>query len=443
MPALKQLRRDARKIFDAGIAAVDPVAAVKRHLRREGDTIEIAGQRYELSKYRRLYVIGAGKASARMALAVVEILGESIDGGIVVVKYGYSVPVARIDIIEAGHPLPDSAGVKATRRIIETLNEAGKDDLVLFLISGGGSALLPCPADGLTLKDKQRTTQALLDCGATIHEVNAVRKHLSKVKGGRLARLAYPATLVSLTLSDVIGDSLGSIASGPTVPDASTFSDCLKIIERYKIGKTIPPPVMSFLQRGARSDRDETPKPGDRAFKKVQNVLIGSNRLALQGAREEAEALGYNCLLLSSFIDGETRAAAAVHAAIAKEIRVSEDPIPPPACVISGGETTVTVHGSGLGGRNQEFALSAGIQIDGVKGVVVLSGGTDGTDGPTDAAGGIVDGSTLERARAKRLDPNRYLRNNDSYHFLRATGDLLITGPTYTNVMDLHVILVA
>jgi glycerate 2-kinase len=443
MRSLNRLRRDARGIFTAGVAAVDPVEAVKRHLRRRGDMIEIAGHRYELSKYRHLYVVGAGKASARMALAVVNVLRESIDGGVVIVKYGYSVALPRIDIIEAGHPVPDRAGVKATKRIIETLDKAGKDDLLFFLVSGGGSALLPYPADGLTLKDKQRTTQVLLDCGATIHEVNAVRKHISKVKGGRLARLAYPATMVSLILSDVIGDSLESIASGPTVPDASTFSDCQRIIERYRLQKKIPSAVMAFLQRGSKGDRNETPKAGDPAFKKVQNVLIGSNRLALQAAKEEAEALGYNCLLLSSLIEGETRAVAEVHAAIAKEIRITENPIPPPACIISGGETTVTIHGSGLGGRNQEFALTAAIQIDGVKGVVILSGGTDGTDGPTDAAGGIVDGATCQRAIAKRLDPGDFLRKNDSYHFLRSTGDLLITGPTYTNVMDLHVVLIA
>ncbi len=443
MRTLKHLRQDARRIFAAGVAAVDPAKAVKRYLRRRGRVVRVGDRRYDLSEYRHLYVVGAGKASARMARAVEDILGESIDGGIVTVKYGYSIPVKRINIVEAGHPLPNPAGVRAARRVIATVDQAGKDDLVVFLVSGGGSALLPCPADGLTLKDKQRTTQILLDCGATIHEVNAIRKHISKVKGGRLARLAYPATVVSLILSDVIGDSLESIASGPTAPDASTFSDCLRIIERYRVRQKIPPAVRAFLRRGAKGDLDETPKAADPVFAKVQNVLIGSNRLALQAAKQEAEALGYNCLLLSSLVEGETQTVAAVHAAIAKEISLTGNPVRRPACVVSGGETTVTVHGPGLGGRNQEFALSAAIQIAERKRVVILSGGTDGTDGPTNAAGGMVDGGTLQRAGAKGLDPTDFLRRNDSYHFLHSTDDLLITGPTYTNVMDLHVMLIA
>jgi glycerate 2-kinase len=442
MRTLKQLRRDARRIFASGVAAVDPVEAVRRHLHRRDDRLEVAGRGYALSKYRHVYVVGAGKASGRMARAVKKVLGEAIDAGVVIVKYGYSVRLKNIAVVEAGHPLPDAAGATATRRIIDILEKAGQDDLIFFLLSGGGSALLPCPADGLTLEDKQRTTQVLLDGGATIHEINAIRKHISKVKGGRLARLAYPATVVALILSDVVGDSLESIASGPTVPDSSTFADCLRVIERYQLGAKIPPAVKSFLQGGARGEISETPKAADPVFGRVQNVLIGSNRLALEAARREAKALGYNCLLLSSLVEGETQTVAALHAAIAKEISTTGNPIRRPACVISGGETTVTVHGSGLGGRNQEFALAAAIQLAGVKRVVVLSGGTDGTDGPTNAAGGIVDGQTLQRARVKRLDAARYLRDNDSYHFLRATGDLLITGPTYTNVMDLHAVLI-
>jgi hydroxypyruvate reductase len=378
-----------------------------------------------------------------MARGLEEILGESIDSGVVVVKYGYSTPTRRVDIVEAGHPIPDPAGVEGTKQIIDTLRKAGNDDLVFFLVSGGGSALLPCPADGLTLEDKQRTTQILLDCGATIHEINSVRKHLSKVKGGRLARLAYPATVVGLILSDVIGDRLEGIASGPTVPDTSTFSDCLKIIERYQLQGKIPPVVRAFLEQGARGGIEETPKAADPVFEKVQNVLVGSNRLALQAAKQKAEALGYNSLLLSSSVEGETQTVAAVHAAIAKEISATGGPVRRPACVISGGETTVTIRGGGLGGRNQEFALAAALHIEGLEGVVILSGGTDGTDGPTDAAGGVVDSGTLRRATANGLDAGDYLRRNDSYHFLQSTGDLLITGPTYTNVMDLHVMLIA
>lgn len=443
MRTVKQLRADARRIFEAGIAAVDPVEAVKRHLGRTGDILHVADRRYELPTYRHVYVVGTGKASARMARGLEEILGESIDSGVVVVKYGYSTPTRRVDIVEAGHPIPDPPGVEGTKQIIDTLRKAGNDDLVIFLVSGGGSALLPCPADGLTLEDKQRTTQILLDCGATIHEINSVRKHLSKVKGGRLARLAYPATVVGLILSDVIGDRLEGIASGPTVPDTSTFSDCLKIIERYQLQGKIPPVVRAFLEQGARGGIEETPKAADPVFEKVQNVLVGSNRLALQAAKQKADALGYNSLLLSSSVEGETQTVAAVHAAIAKEISATGGPVRRPACVISGGETTVTIRGGGLGGRNQEFALAAALHIEGLEGIVILSGGTDGTDGPTDAAGGVVDGGTLRRATANGLDAGDYLRRNDSYHFLQSTGDLLITGPTYTNVMDLHVMLIA
>ena len=443
MRTVKQLRADARRIFEAGIAAVDPVEAVKRHLGRTGDILHVADRRYELPTYRHVYVVGTGKASARMARGLEEILGESIDSGVVVVKYGYSTPTRRVDIVEAGHPIPDPPGVEGTKQIIDTLRKAGNDDLVIFLVSGGGSALLPCPADGLTLEDKQRTTQILLDCGATIHEINSVRKHLSKVKGGRLARLAYPATVVGLILSDVIGDRLEGIASGPTVPDTSTFSDCLKIIERYQLQGKIPPVVRAFLEQGARGGIEETPKAADPVFEKVQNVLVGSNRLALQAAKQKADVLGYNSLLLSSSVEGETQTVAAVHAAIAKEISATGGPVRRPACVISGGETTVTIRGGGLGGRNQEFALAAALHIEGLEGIVILSGGTDGTDGPTDAAGGVVDGGTLRRATANGLDAGDYLRRNDSYHFLQSTGDLLITGPTYTNVMDLHVMLIA
>ena len=443
MRTVKQLRADARRIFEAGIAAVDPVEAVKRHLGRTGDILHVADRRYELPTYRHVYVVGTGKASARMARGLEEILGESIDSGVVVVKYGYSTPTRRVDIVEAGHPIPDPAGVEGKKQIIDTFRKAGNDDLVIFLVSGGGSALLPCPADGLTLEDKQRTTQILLDCGATIHEINSVRKHLSKVKGGRLARLAYPATVVGLILSDVIGDRLEGIASGPTVPDTSTFSDCLKIIERYQLQGKIPPVVRAFLEQGARGGIEETPKAADPVFEKVQNVLVGSNRLALQAAKQKADVLGYNSLLLSSSVEGETQTVAAVHAAIAKEISATGGPVRRPACVISGGETTVTIRGGGLGGRNQEFALAAALHIEGLEGVVILSGGTDGTDGPTDAAGGVVDGGTLRRATANGLDAGDYLRRNDSYHFLQSTGDLLITGPTYTNVMDLHVMLIA
>jgi len=294
----------------------------------------------------------------------------------------------------------------------------------------------------LSLQDKQQTTQALLNCGARIQEVNAIRKHISRVKGGRLAELAYPSTILSLILSDVIDDSMDNIGSGPTAPDSSTFADCLSIIDRYGVGAMIPVAVRSFLKKGAAGEIVDTPKAGDPIFQKVQNLLIGNNQSALVAAKEKAEALGYHTLVLSSSIEGEARKVAIDHVVMARDVLSSSSPIRPPACIISGGETTVAIQGAGLGGRNQEFALAAAIEIDGLEGVVVLSGGTDGTDGPTDAAGGIVDGTTVQRARDKGLDARSYLERNDSYPFLKTVGDLLITGPTLTNVMDLRLVLI-
>ncbi len=443
MRSITQIREDARAIFNAGLKRADAADAVTNWVRRERDALDVAGVRYELSKYRAVYVLGAGKAAAKMASAVEELLRDHISSGIVIVKYGHSLPLSLVEIVEAGHPVPDQAGVEGAARVGRLLEEATKDDLVVFLLSGGGSALLPCPVDQITLDDKIRTTQTLLNCGATIHELNAVRKHISKIKGGRLARLAYPATLVSLILSDVVGDSLDVIASGPTVPDSNSFADCLRVVERYELKEKIPPRVRAFLEAGARGEVEETPKAGDPIFQHVRNVIVGNNRMALEAARLKAEGLGYNTLALSSCIEGEAKGVAAAHAAIAREIITTGNPVGRPACVLSGGETTVTVRGAGLGGRNQEFALAAAAAIDGAEGVVILSGGTDGTDGPTDAAGGVVDGTTLQRSRDKGLDAADFLRRNDSHTFLSAVGDLLVTGPTFTNVMDLRLVLVA
>jgi glycerate 2-kinase len=442
MTSLTQLRAHACEIFLAGLRAADPLDAVKKSVRLRNDHLQVANRSYALSKIRNLFVTGCGKAAARMALAIEDLLGDRVADGLVVIKYGHDLPLQRIKVVEAGHPIPDEAGLDGARQIVELVRAAGENDLVLFLISGGGSALFPGPADGLTLADKQRTTQMLLQSGATIQETNAVRKHISKLKGGRFAKLVAPAHLVSLILSDVVGDSLEAIASGPTVGDATTYADCLEIVQRYDLREKIPDSVVNLLGRGAQGAVDETPKPSDAVFQKVQNVVIGSNQTALKAAKLQAEVLGYHTQILSSSIEGESRAVARSHSALVKEIALTDKPVRRPACVISGGETTVTVRGDGLGGRNQEFALAAAIQIDGLDGAVVLSAGTDGTDGVTDAAGGVVDGSTIQRGRARGLDAAAFLTRNDSYHFLKATKDLLITGPTFTNVMDLQVMLV-
>jgi glycerate 2-kinase len=442
MRSLKQQRRDARVIFEAGLVASDPELLVGHRLQVEGQILYAGERLYNLAIYSDLYVVGAGKATARMALAVEALLGERIAGGIIIVKRGHRVPLRKIEVVDAGHPIPDQAGVDATESIIGLLRRTQKTDLILCLVSGGASALLSCPVVGLSLQDKQQTTQALLNCGARIQEVNAIRKHISRVKGGRLAELAYPSTVLSLILSDVIDDSMDNIGSGPTAPDSSTFADCLSIIDRYRVRGMIPVAVRSILKKGAAGEIVDTPKAGDPIFQKVQNLLIGNNQLALVAAKEKAEALGYNTLVLSGSIEGEARKVAIDHVVMARDVLSSFSPIRPPACIISGGETTVAIQGAGLGGRNQEFAMAAAIEIDGLEGVVVLSGGTDGTDGPTDAAGGIVDGTTVQRARDKGLDARSYLERNDSYPFLKTVGDLLITGPTLTNVMDLRLVLI-
>ena len=422
------LRRDARSIFDAALAAARPVDAVVRYLARKN-----------FQKFHDIYVIGAGKAGASMAQAAERVLGKKITAGLINVKYGHLAGLKRIELNECGHPVPDERGVAGARRIAALAQSAGADDLVICLISGGGSALLPLPAEGITLEQKQLVTRLLLACGATIHEINAVRKHISSIKGGQLARLAAPAAVESLILSDVIGDDLDVIGSGPTAPDGSTFADAAAILQRYGVWESVPAPVRERIEAGMRGEVAETPKPGDLLFGQVRNVIIGSNRLALAAAARKARDLGYRTLVLASEIQGETRDVARVHAAIAREVVHTGQPVKPPACIISGGETTVTLSGDGLGGRNQEFALAAAIDIARLPHTLVFSAGTDGTDGPTDAAGAVADGETLSR----RPDARAFLARNDSYHYFEALGDLVVTGPTNTNVMDVRIVLVA
>jgi len=400
-------------------------------------------RRIHLARFQNIFVVGAGKASARMAAALEKVPGLRIAGGLLNVKYGHTARLRRVELNECGHPVPDESGMAGARRIADIARAAGPRDLVICLISGGASALLPLPAEGISLADKQAATQALLACGADIHELNTVRKHLSAIKGGQLARMAWSATVVTLVLSDVVGDDLDVIGSGPTVPDRSTFADALEIVTRYGLLRRLPRPVRTRLERGAAGELDETPKPGDAIFERTKNIIVGSNRSAVYAGVKVARALGYRTVALSTTITGEARVVALVHAAIAREIRASGHPVKPPACVISGGETTVTLcRGHGLGGRNQEFALAAAREIAGMENVVVLAGGTDGTDGPTDAAGAIAGGRTLARAAAEGLDARAILARNDSYHFFEPLGDLIRTGPTGTNVADVHILLV-
>lgn len=453
MDATALLRRDADRILRAAIAAVEPRTAVRAHLVRDGDRLRGGDWTVDLTGIRRVLVVGAGKAGGPMALAVEEILGDRLTDGLVVVKAGHRAPTGRVVLHEARHPIPDATGLAGAEAVLALARGASAEDLVLGLISGGGSALLPLPAEGISLADKQAVTRSLLRSGATIQEINAVRKHISRIKGGRLAEAAAPARLLTLVMSDVVGDALDAIASGPTVPDETTYADALAVLRRYALLDRAPASVRAHLEAGVAGRHPETPKPAAGCFRRSVTRLVASNRQALAAARQAAEGLGYRALILSSAVVGEAREVAKVHAAIAREVREAGQPVAPPACVIWGGETTVTfrgpegqpaaaVPGEGRGGRCQEFALAAALAIAGLRDVLVASLGTDGTDGPTDAAGAVADGTTCARARAAGMDPRRHLEAYESYPFFDRLGDLIRTGPTNTNVMDVQLVLV-
>lgn len=419
------------------MAAVEPAGAVRRHVRRDADILFIGDKTFDLAEIENIYVVGAGKAAAPMAAAVEEILGERVTGGVVNVKYGNTVSTRTVRINQAGHPIPDEKGMQGAREILEICRRATARDLIICLVSGGGSALMSLPVEGVSLNDKRRLTDALLRSGATINEINAVRKHLSQIKGGQLARAAHPAEVVALVLSDVVGAPLDVIASGPTVPDSSTYADAMAALEAHALEDRIPPGIREVLGRGLAGELPETPKPGDPIFARTHAVVIGSNDLAARALIRRAEARGLNAQLLSTFIEGEARDVGIVFAAIAREVASSGNPIKRPACIVGSGETTVTIRGQGRGGRNQELALSAALKLAGLKDAMVVSFATDGVDGPTDAAGAIAHGDTVERARQLGLDPHHYLADNDSYHFFERLGDLIVTGQTDTNVADL------
>lgn len=438
----KQLRADCNRIFRAGLAAVDPMESVFRHCRREGEHLTIEDKTFDLSRFREVVVLGAGKAGAPMAAALERLLGDRIATGLVVVQYGHVRHLETIEQVEAGHPVPDENGLDGAGRILSLAEAADRDTLVIGLLSGGGSALLPLPADGIRLEDKQETTRVMLACGASIHEINTLRKHVSAIKGGRLAAAVYPADLACLVLSDVVGDDLDVIASGPMVPDPSTFDRCMEIVQRYKIADRIPESVMTRLENGAKGKIPETPKPTDPLFDRVSHSIVACGRDALAAAAKEAERLGYRPYVLSEAVQGETKDAAVAHMDVARRIRRGNHSVSPPACILSGGETTVTMEIGGKGGRNQEFVLKCALESQGMDRMAVLSGGTDGTDGPTDAAGGLVDPFTVKRAKALGLDAAYHLQAHDAYPLLEAVGDLYKTGPTLTNVMDLRIILV-
>jgi hydroxypyruvate reductase len=427
-------REAAAAIWQAALAAGDVTPLLQRHLRLDGARLTAGALALDLTRVRRVLVLGAGKAGASMARAVEGILGERVSEGFVVVKDGYRLPAGRLEIAEAGHPVPDARGLASSARLLALAESATADDLVIVLISGGGSALTPAPAPPISLEEKQAVTRLLLAAGATINELNAVRKHLSRLKGGLLARAAWPATVTTLALSDVIGDPLDVIGSGPTVPDPSTYAEALAVLERRGVLERTPASILERLRAGAAGAVPETPKAGDRVFERASTVVVGNNALVVEAAAAEATRQGYRPHVLTRSLQGEARE-------VARDLVARARALAPPACLIAGGETTVTVRGRGRGGRCQEFALAAALELSAAERLVVLAAGTDGTDGPTDSAGGLVDARTIERGRKAGLDAAAALADNDAGTFLQSVGEAVLTGPTNTNLLDLYLIL--
>ena len=430
-----------KKLIVRGLAAVDARTAIGRAISRNGEELIIGRRRYDLRRYERVVVVGAGKATASMARAVEQRLGSRLQGGFVVVKHGHVVPTRRIVVAEAGHPVPDRSGQRAAARLCAMAAELGRRDLLIVLLSGGASSLLPAPVAGVTLADKQRTTQQLLRCGASIREINTVRKHLSRIKGGRLAELTE-ATVVTLILSDVLGDDLSAIASGPTVPDPTTYQDAVAILKRDRIWQTVPQRVRQHLDRGCQGLVSETPKPGSSLFRRVLHHIVGNNAAAVTAVTRVAREAGLRTLVHTPALTGEAREAGRRFGVLARNIVREGKPLRRPCCVVAGGETTVTVTGKGTGGRAQEFAAAAALEIAGLAKVWVVAIGTDGTDGPTDAAGAVVDGDTVARAQRISVDLKGALKRHNTYPALKRLHQLIITGPTGTNVNDLYLLLV-
>ncbi len=436
---------DAEAIWRAALAAVDPWTLVRESVERQGDVVRIKNHEFDLAAFERVFIISFGKAASAMGEALAAILDERLTSGIAIVPWPVGKEPTRLEHVEAAHPIPDSRSVEAARRALEIAAKAGEKDLLFVCISGGGSALLTLPAEGISLEKKRRLTEDLLRAGATIQELNVVRKHLSGVKGGQLARAAFPAAAVTLVISDVVGNDLGTIASGPTYWDASTFADARAILECYELWDSASAMVRARIEDGERGRIPETLKESDPAFARASAFIIGDNMTALRAAKHEAEKRGFEPIFLSSADSGEARRTASGYAAFLSELACSASMLPRPLCLLAGGELTVTVKGRGRGGRNTEFVLASIVDMEkaDVSGLdwLILSLGTDGIDGPTDAAGAWADPRTIRTARALGLNPSEYLDDNDSYGFFKQTGNLIMTGPTGTNVMDLRVFL--
>jgi hydroxypyruvate reductase len=441
MLATDPYRQLAETIFLHAVASVKPQPLIHRHVQVQGKQLVLTGQVIDLSKVQRIYVVGAGKASAAMAAALEEKLPDAITDGVVITKAGHALPLEKIRVVEAGHPVPDQHGLDGTQCLLNLLEQTEAGDLVIVLLSGGGSALLIDLPDACTLSELQQFFTILLQCGADIREMNTIRKHLSCIKGGQLVKAARPASVYTLVLSDVIGDALDVIASGPTVPDPTTYPDAWQIIEKYRLSAVLPAAIRSHLQAGLRSERPETPKPGDPIFEQAFTQIIGSNAIALQAAATKAEALGFTTQILTSQLNGEAREVAGQLIQYAQQA-AKDDTLPKPCCLLWGGETTVTVRGDGKGGRNQELALAAALALEHIPNIVLLSAGTDGTDGPTDSAGAVVDRNTVSQARQLGLHARHFLDHHNAYPFFQAVGGHIHTGPTLTNVMDILVVLI-
>lgn len=437
----EQLRNSANKILDAGLNAVDPAYLIEKQIKRENNVLIFNdGLHIDLDSFEKVRLCGIGKGVAPMARAMENLLGDKLSGGDIIVKYGHGEQLKKVKTYEAGHPIPDNNTLQSTHLLLDNVKDLSKDDLVFVLLTGGGSALLEYLPKSISLDDLQNLSGILLGCGATIHEINCIRKHISLIKGGQLARHIYPAKIITLALSDVVGDDLSVIASGPTAPDNSTFDDAIEILKKYDVTNKIPENILHILHFGAAGKINETPESEDNVFHLVTNIVIGSNRVSLFAAEEVAKKLGFNTLILSSMVQGEAKEIAHVISAIIKEIQISDIPIKKPACLLLGGEPTVNIRGDGKGGRNQEITLAvANTNID--KPYLFLSCGTDGTDGPTNAAGAICTNTTVERAENSGLSAKKYLANNDAYNFFHPLNDLITTGPTRTNVMDIMIAL--
>lgn len=434
-------RQPIIEVMEAALAAVDPYEVVLRALTLEGDVLRTAHGHYPLHEIDRIRVMGAGKAGAPMAQAVETLLGDRITEGLVVVKDDHTAPTARIELVESSHPVPSDRGVAAGRRILQLAHASQARDLVITLLSGGGSALLVAPAAGVTLEDLQSMTALLLQAGATINEINCLRKHCSAIKGGQLARAVQPARLLTLAVSDVIGSPLDVIASGPTVPDSSTWRDAWDIVEKFQLEPLLPASIQTRLRQGLEGEIEDTPAAGDPAFAGADALVVADNRAAAVAAAQKAEALGFPAHIMTTFLEGEAREVAKVIVGFAREAHSHGNPTAPPGCLIFGGETTVTLQaGSGLGGRNQELGLAAGFALRDFPPAAIAFLATDGTDGPTDSAGALVDCHTIQRGLDLNLNPRRHLDAHDAYPFLAATGDMLKTGPTFTNVNDLALV---